>query len=164
MDIAIYSRISTDKQDNQNQLDQLRGFAASQGWLEEVGCVALPCGAACTDHGVRFVDEKNDGGRGRLYFLDQTFEAIFEFSFDAGAGLQKREVERTDRDVLEHRRNIAGSDAQRKTFDDGGFADACFSGEDGIVLAAAREDVDDLSDFVITAENCINFSSFGVGG
>jgi DNA invertase Pin-like site-specific DNA recombinase len=32
MDIAIYSRISTDKQDNQNQLDQLRGFAASQGW------------------------------------------------------------------------------------------------------------------------------------
>src|ERR1700677_3181910 len=32
MDIAIYSRISTDKQDNQNQLDQLRGFAATQGW------------------------------------------------------------------------------------------------------------------------------------
>ena len=32
MDIAIYSRISTDKQDNQNQLDQLRSFAASQGW------------------------------------------------------------------------------------------------------------------------------------
>jgi DNA invertase Pin-like site-specific DNA recombinase len=32
MDIAIYSRISTDKQDNQNQLDQLRGFAASQCW------------------------------------------------------------------------------------------------------------------------------------
>ena len=30
--IAIYSRISTDKQDNQNQLDQLRSFAASQGW------------------------------------------------------------------------------------------------------------------------------------
>jgi DNA invertase Pin-like site-specific DNA recombinase len=32
MDVALYSRISTDKQDNQNQLDQLRGFAASQGW------------------------------------------------------------------------------------------------------------------------------------
>jgi DNA invertase Pin-like site-specific DNA recombinase len=32
MDIAIYSRISTDKQDNRSQLDQLRGFAASQGW------------------------------------------------------------------------------------------------------------------------------------
>jgi DNA invertase Pin-like site-specific DNA recombinase len=32
VDIAIYCRISTDKQDNQNQLDQLRAFAASQGW------------------------------------------------------------------------------------------------------------------------------------
>jgi DNA invertase Pin-like site-specific DNA recombinase len=32
VDIAIYCRISTDKQDNQNQLGQLRAFAASQGW------------------------------------------------------------------------------------------------------------------------------------
>ena len=32
MNIAIYSRISTDKQDNENQLEQLRRFAASQGW------------------------------------------------------------------------------------------------------------------------------------
>lgn len=32
MDIAIYCRVSTDKQDNQNQLGQLRAFAASQGW------------------------------------------------------------------------------------------------------------------------------------
>src|SRR5580658_9307906 len=32
MDVAIYARISTDKQDNQNQLDQLRKFAASQRW------------------------------------------------------------------------------------------------------------------------------------
>jgi DNA invertase Pin-like site-specific DNA recombinase len=30
--IAIYSRVSSDKQDNQNQLDQLRAFAASQRW------------------------------------------------------------------------------------------------------------------------------------
>ena len=32
MDIAIYSRISTDKQDNGNQLAQLRTFASTQGW------------------------------------------------------------------------------------------------------------------------------------
>jgi DNA invertase Pin-like site-specific DNA recombinase len=30
--IAIYARISTVKQDNLNQLDQLRDFAATQGW------------------------------------------------------------------------------------------------------------------------------------
>jgi len=32
VNIAIYVRISTDKQDNQNQLDQLRAFARTQGW------------------------------------------------------------------------------------------------------------------------------------
>ena len=30
--IAIYSRVSTDQQTNQNQLDQLRAFARTQGW------------------------------------------------------------------------------------------------------------------------------------
>jgi DNA invertase Pin-like site-specific DNA recombinase len=30
--IAIYSRVSTDQQNNQNQLDQLRAFARSQDW------------------------------------------------------------------------------------------------------------------------------------
>lgn len=35
MNIAIYSRVSTDRQETANQLTQLRGFAASQGW--EVG-------------------------------------------------------------------------------------------------------------------------------
>ena len=32
MKIAIYSRVSTDKQDTLNQLDQLRADAAQQGW------------------------------------------------------------------------------------------------------------------------------------
>lgn len=32
MTIAIYSRISTDKQDTENQLAQLREFAPTQGW------------------------------------------------------------------------------------------------------------------------------------
>jgi DNA invertase Pin-like site-specific DNA recombinase len=32
MKVAIYSRVSTDQQTNQNQLDQLRAFASTQGW------------------------------------------------------------------------------------------------------------------------------------
>jgi DNA invertase Pin-like site-specific DNA recombinase len=31
--IAIYARTSTDKQDTDNQIDQLRVFSASQGWI-----------------------------------------------------------------------------------------------------------------------------------
>ncbi len=32
MKIAIYGRVSTDKQDNENQLLQLREFSAKQSW------------------------------------------------------------------------------------------------------------------------------------
>lgn len=32
MKVAIYARVSTDKQDNTNQLEQLREFAHTQGW------------------------------------------------------------------------------------------------------------------------------------
>jgi predicted site-specific integrase-resolvase len=32
MNVAVYARVSTDKQDNGNQLGQLREFAARQGW------------------------------------------------------------------------------------------------------------------------------------
>ena len=33
MKVAIYARVSTDKQDTENQLIQLRDFAAKQGWV-----------------------------------------------------------------------------------------------------------------------------------
>ncbi len=32
MNVAIYTRCSTDKQDTENQVMQLREFAAKQGW------------------------------------------------------------------------------------------------------------------------------------
>ena len=44
MEIATYSRISTDKQDNQNQLGQLRRFAARQGWKTKSECVDVATG------------------------------------------------------------------------------------------------------------------------
>jgi DNA invertase Pin-like site-specific DNA recombinase len=33
MNVAVYARVSTDKQDNANQLEQLREFADRQGWV-----------------------------------------------------------------------------------------------------------------------------------
>jgi DNA invertase Pin-like site-specific DNA recombinase len=32
LNVGIYSRVSTDKQDNSNELEQLRDFAARQAW------------------------------------------------------------------------------------------------------------------------------------
>ncbi len=47
-------------------------------------------------------------------------------------------------------------DAQREALDDRGFADARFADEYGVVLAAAREDIDDLADLSIAREDLID--------
>jgi DNA invertase Pin-like site-specific DNA recombinase len=45
MRIAIYARVSTDKQENANQLDQLRAFAVRQGWVVAVEYVDIVSGS-----------------------------------------------------------------------------------------------------------------------
>lgn len=45
MKIAIYCRVSTDKQDNENQLAQLREFALKQNWSVEIEYVDVESGS-----------------------------------------------------------------------------------------------------------------------
>jgi DNA invertase Pin-like site-specific DNA recombinase len=45
LNVAIYARVSTDKQDNGNQLEQLREFAARQGWTVAVEYVGTATGS-----------------------------------------------------------------------------------------------------------------------
>src|SRR6266852_6120272 len=139
-------------------------FAAGQCRLEQVGRVALPRRTTGADHGVSFVDEKDDGSGRRLDLFDEPLQTILKFSLDAGTGLEEREIERTDSYVFQRRGDIAGGYTQGKAFDDSGFADAGFAGENRIVLAAASEDIDDLANFVVAAEHGIDFSGAGVGG
>ena len=46
----------------------------------------------------------------------------------------------------------------REAFDDGGLADAGLAGEDRVVLAAAHEDVDDLADLLVAADDGIDLA------
>ena len=90
--------------------------------------------------------KKNDGRRRGFDLIDEALEAAFEFALDAGAGLKEREIERFDRDVSQRRRDLATRHAQREPFDDRGFADACLSNQNRIVLATPGEDIDHLPD------------------
>ena len=71
-------------------------LAARESRLEQIGRIVLARLAAGADHGVGFVDEENDlFGRG-FDLVDQALQAIFEFAFDACAGLQKCQIEAVD--------------------------------------------------------------------
>ena len=49
-------------------------------------------------------------------------------------------------------------DAPREAFDDGGLADAGLTDEDGVVLGAAGEDLDDAADLLVAADDGVEFA------
>ena len=64
--------------------------------------------------------------------------------------------------LRKRRRHVAIGDAHGEALDHGGLSDARLAGEDGVVLAAAREDIDDLPDLEIAAQHGIDLAFLGV--
>src|SRR5262249_11949911 len=117
---------------------------------------------ARADHSMGFVDEQNDRSRRGLHLFDETLQAVFELALDPGAGLQQGEIERSDGDIAKDGRYVALDDAPRESLHDGGLADACFTGENRVVLTATGKDVDNLADFEIAPEDGVDLASLGV--
>ncbi|MNS53637.1 hypothetical protein D3C72_863980 [compost metagenome] len=103
-----------------------------------------------------FVDKQNDRVQAAFDLFDHRLEAVLELTFDPGTGLQQPQVQGMQGNMLEHRRHITLGDAQGQPFDDGGFADAGFTGEDRVVLAAAGEDVDHLPHLELATEHRVD--------
>ncbi len=138
--------------------------AAGERRLEEIGGVTRAGGAACADQGVGFVDEEDDRARRALNLVDHRAQPLFEFALHRGAGLHQADIERAEPDILEWRRNIARCDTLGKAFDHRGLADAGFAGQDRVVLPPAHQDVDQLADLVVAAEDRVHLAGSRLGG
>ena len=128
-------------------------LAAGQHGLEQVAGVHGAFGLARAHHGVQFVDEKDHLAGGFLDFLEHRLEALFELAAVLGAGDQRAHVEGHDAFVLDPFGDVAADDAQRQSFDDGGFAHARLADEHGVVLGAPGEHLDDAADFLVAADD-----------
>ena len=139
-------------------------LATRQRWLQNVCGIVLAGLSARADHGVRFVDEEENLFGRRLDLVDEGLEAVFELALDAGASLEQGHIERMDLRVLERRRHVARRNAVGETFDDRSLTDARFTGENGVVLAAAHQDVDHLPYLGIATQHRIDLPSLGARG
>ena len=74
--------------------------------------------------------------------LEHGLQAVLELAAVLGAGDERAQVERDDALVLERLGHVARDDALGEPLDDGGLADAGLADEHGVVLRAAREDLD----------------------
>jgi hypothetical protein len=109
---------------------------------------------------VQLVDEQHDVA-GVDDFLDERFEALLEFAAELGQGHEGAHVEGDDAFVLEALRHIGRDDPQGEAFDDGRLADARLADENGVVLGAAREDLDNAADFLVAADHGIELALAG---
>jgi len=138
-------------------------FAAGKRGLEQVSGVVLPRLTAGTDHGVRFIDKKNDGVRRGFYLIDKPLQSVLKFAFNARSGLQQSKIETVQLYVTKSRRHISVAKTKREAFDDGSLADSGLAGEDRVVLATAHENVHDLANLLIAAQDGVDLAGLGIG-
>ena len=108
---------------------------------------------------MRFVDEQDDRAGRALNLVDDLTQTTFELAFHAGAGRKQADVQRPQAHVLELRRHVARGDALREALDDGGFSDAGFAGQDGIVLPPSHQDLNELPNLFVAADDRIDFAA-----
>ncbi|MND53931.1 hypothetical protein D3C80_449800 [compost metagenome] len=139
-------------------------FASREGRLEQIRRIRPARLVTGADQGVSLVDEQQHRVGRLLHSVDDIFQTLFEFTFDPGTRLQQAQVKGAHADRLEAVRNVACGDAQGQAFDQRRLAHPRFTDQDRVVLAPTAEDVDDLADFIVTAEHRVDLPCPRLGG
>ena len=139
-------------------------LAPGQHGLEHVGGVHGPLGRARPHDGVHLVDEGDDLALGVGDLLEDGLQPLLELAPVLGAGHHRAQVEGHDAAVLEPLGDVALDDAAGQALDDGGLAHARLADEDGVVLGAAGEDLDDPADLLVAADDRVELAVAGASG
>ncbi len=135
--------------------------AAGQRGFEHVGCIHRTFGRPCPDQCVQLIDEEDHLTLGGLHFFQDGFQPIFEFPAVFGAGNERPHVERHKSSVFQCFGYITGHDPLSQPLDDGGFAHARLTDQYRVVFGAAGQDLHHPTDFIIPADNRVEFTQTG---
>ncbi len=139
-------------------------FAARQHGLEHVGGIHRTLGCASADQGMQFIDEEDDAACRAGDFFEDGFQAFLEFAAKLGPCDQRAEVKHDNLLIFERLGNVATHDALRQPFHDGGFADARLADQDGVILRAAAEHLDNAANLFVAPDDGIEFALRGQFG
>ena len=102
---------------------------------------------------MQLVDEEDDVPLGLLHLVEHGLQPLLKLPAVLSAGHQGAHVQGKDGLVLQRGGHIPLDDPLGQAFGDGGFAHAGLADEDGVVLALAAEDANDVADLVIPADD-----------
>ena len=133
-------------------------FAAGQGRLEQVGGVAAAFGPAGADDRVQLVDEEDHvagvGCTSRSTALSRSSNSPRNFVPATSAPMSSAITPL----VLQAFGHVGVDDPQGQPFGDGRLAHARLADQHGVVLRAAREDLDHAADFLVAADHRIELA------
>jgi hypothetical protein len=111
------------------------------------------------DERVRLVDEENYGFGAGLHLVDHRTEAVLELALHARPGLQQAKIELQHTHILELRRDITLDNPLSESLHHRRLAHARFTREDRVVLAAAHQDVDALTDLLVAPDDRVHLAA-----
>jgi len=110
-----------------------------------------------------FINKQNDRlyrGANRIQNLAQS---IFKLAFNTSTGLQQPHIQQQNTNVFDGRWHITFRNADRQTFNHSGLTNTGFARQDGVVLTAAHQGINDLPDFLFAADHRIQLTFFCLG-
>ncbi len=96
--------------------------------------------------------------------LEDGLQALFELAPVLGSGDHRSEIEGDDPPIPQPLRYISFDDAICESLDDGSLADAGLPDQNRVVLGAAREDLDDTADLLVTPDHRVELPLAGCLG
>ena len=131
-------------------------FARGQQRLEQVAGVHHPPGSrAGADNRVNFVDEQHRAVA-TLEFRQQAFETLLEIAAIFGAGQQRAQVQRVHHGLLQHTRHRLVFDELGQALGNRCFAHPALADQQRVVLAPARQDLNNALDLRSAADQGID--------
>ena len=133
-------------------------LAPGQHGLEQVARVHGPLGRPRPHHGVELVDEEDDLPLRVLDGLEHRLQPLLELAAVLGPGDERAHVEGDDALALQALGDVPAHDPLGQPLHDRGLADAGRPDQHGVVLGAAREDLDHPPDLLVAADDGIELA------
>ena len=108
---------------------------------------------------MNLVDEEDDFAVGLIDFADDALQSLLEFTFVFGAGNKCTHVQREEGLGLQVLGDVAANNTVCDAFGNGGLADARFADKDRVVLGATAKNLQHTADFVVTADDRVEFAA-----
>ena len=128
-------------------------LTTGQHGFQQVTGVHGALGLARTDNGVQLVDKQDNTALGLLDLAENGFQPLLKLTTVFCTGNQRAHIQGKNGLVLQGGGHVAFDNPLGQALGNGCFTYAGFTDQDGVILTFPAQNPDDISDFVVSADD-----------